>query len=282
MSIISRERALCMLHCAPFTKENVKKYAQVIERSENLEICYMENPMEPMITSNFKINGCPFRFHRYPSETVLVPTNETKKTESEEAVKAVIRPTTATKPNTVKKDAAKKRAEEKNTTIPENIEKGTTGKVDRALLLINHAQVAEFLNVVYLTQYPRNPELYDFKKVKSEEILDLVRFYTYLFDKKSVKGLVRWFARASVNIYNAELCRDNVLYSTEKRLSYSRELYVMKKEFIIYALKEVVATIPTYPKLVNNFKEEDCCIVGYLKLPKRFYNTELFLKALEL
>jgi hypothetical protein len=34
-----------MLHCATYNDENVKKYTKAINGLENLEICYMEDPM---------------------------------------------------------------------------------------------------------------------------------------------------------------------------------------------------------------------------------------------
>ncbi|KAG0937917.1 hypothetical protein G6F29_008452 [Rhizopus arrhizus] len=65
------EQALCMLHCAPYNNENAKKYAQMVDNLKNFEICYMENPMEPIIISNLKINNQSFRYKRYSSKKGL-------------------------------------------------------------------------------------------------------------------------------------------------------------------------------------------------------------------
>ncbi|KAG2229349.1 hypothetical protein INT48_004100 [Thamnidium elegans] len=46
MVMITREQALCMIHCAPYNNENAKKYAEMVDNLENLEICYIDDPME--------------------------------------------------------------------------------------------------------------------------------------------------------------------------------------------------------------------------------------------
>jgi hypothetical protein len=67
MAMITREQALCMLHCAPYNNENAKKYAQMVDNLKNLEICYMENPMEPILTSLKMIEANSSKYHTYLS-----------------------------------------------------------------------------------------------------------------------------------------------------------------------------------------------------------------------
>lgn len=43
----------------------------MVDNLENFEICYMEDPMEPIIISNLKINNQPFRYKRYSSKKGL-------------------------------------------------------------------------------------------------------------------------------------------------------------------------------------------------------------------
>lgn len=62
---VTREQAICMMYCAAFTEENVKKLVPTIDALEGLEICYKEEPMEPMVISIYKINAYPFLYKKY-------------------------------------------------------------------------------------------------------------------------------------------------------------------------------------------------------------------------
>ena len=54
-----------MLYCVAFNDENVKKFVPTIDALKSLEICYKEDPMEPMVICIYKINAYPFLYKRY-------------------------------------------------------------------------------------------------------------------------------------------------------------------------------------------------------------------------
>ncbi|KAI8880788.1 hypothetical protein K501DRAFT_190514 [Backusella circina FSU 941] len=65
MKTITREQAICMLYCVPFNDENVKKFVPTTDALKSLEICYKEDPMEPIVISIYKMNAYPFLYKRY-------------------------------------------------------------------------------------------------------------------------------------------------------------------------------------------------------------------------
>ncbi|KAI9282178.1 hypothetical protein BY458DRAFT_497415 [Sporodiniella umbellata] len=89
MPTLTREQALCILHHAPFNEKNAKKYVEMLDNSEGLEVCYMEDPLEPIIMSNFRINRHPFRFQRYSNENLSSPISEARKLNSAKKVDTV-------------------------------------------------------------------------------------------------------------------------------------------------------------------------------------------------
>ncbi|KAI7902287.1 uncharacterized protein BX663DRAFT_71055 [Cokeromyces recurvatus] len=80
MPTITRERAICMLFGATYSDENCKKYVKIIDELEGLDICYNEDPMEPIVISTFKINAYPLKYSTYNSKT-MSPTLEKEEDE---------------------------------------------------------------------------------------------------------------------------------------------------------------------------------------------------------
>lgn len=68
MVTTTRKQSICILFCVLFNEENVKKYVPIIDGLEGLEICYMEDPMEPIVILVCKINAYPFKYKLYPDE----------------------------------------------------------------------------------------------------------------------------------------------------------------------------------------------------------------------
>ncbi|KAI9253627.1 hypothetical protein BY458DRAFT_337359 [Sporodiniella umbellata] len=71
MITITREQAICMLYCVLFDDENVKKFVPTIDALKGLEICYKEDPMEPMLISLKKLEARVVKYHRYPTTQSL-------------------------------------------------------------------------------------------------------------------------------------------------------------------------------------------------------------------
>jgi hypothetical protein len=67
MMTITRERAICMLYCEPYNDENVKKLVPTIDALQGLEICYKEDPMEPMLLSSNNLRTHTTKYRKYPA-----------------------------------------------------------------------------------------------------------------------------------------------------------------------------------------------------------------------
>ncbi|KAI8982142.1 hypothetical protein BDF20DRAFT_937776 [Mycotypha africana] len=178
MTNITREQAICMLYCEVFNVENVKKLVPTIDALKNLEICYKEDPIRPMVTSVLKINAYPFLYKRY----------SVKENESNNEV---------------------------STSVNENQK-----------VLVNKAQVANFLNNVYLPVNPFNEEAYVCKQIETTDILSLIQKYLNLFKNVSVLG--KWLKSAKVNLIDSPIKR--VQHSKGEKVQV-RNLYVLKDEY---------------------------------------------------
>ncbi|ORX52662.1 hypothetical protein DM01DRAFT_1276028, partial [Hesseltinella vesiculosa] len=62
---ITKGQALCMFYLESYTEENVMKLTETLEEMGNLEICYSDDPTEPVLCSCAIINAKPFKYHRY-------------------------------------------------------------------------------------------------------------------------------------------------------------------------------------------------------------------------
>lgn len=60
---ITRQQALCMFFVKEYTEENVKNLEKRIDMVEDVEICYIDDPTEPVLINKVKIIQNPFRFH---------------------------------------------------------------------------------------------------------------------------------------------------------------------------------------------------------------------------
>ncbi|KAI9253034.1 hypothetical protein BY458DRAFT_353984 [Sporodiniella umbellata] len=65
MIVITREQALCIFYCEPFTKCNVEKFSKVIDNLKNVEICYYNDPKRPSLQCTKTIYSHPFEIHTY-------------------------------------------------------------------------------------------------------------------------------------------------------------------------------------------------------------------------
>ncbi|CEP14846.1 hypothetical protein [Parasitella parasitica] len=67
MVTISREQAICMFYCEPYNESNVVKLSKLIDDMNNIEICYSDDPTEPMLISLKSLYASPFKYHQYPA-----------------------------------------------------------------------------------------------------------------------------------------------------------------------------------------------------------------------
>ncbi|KAI7900692.1 uncharacterized protein BX663DRAFT_517293 [Cokeromyces recurvatus] len=71
MITISREQAICMFYCQPYNESNVSKLSKLIDNMDNIEICFADDPTEPMLLRQLRINQNPLKFKTYVSEDVI-------------------------------------------------------------------------------------------------------------------------------------------------------------------------------------------------------------------
>ncbi|KAI8073475.1 uncharacterized protein B0P05DRAFT_548704 [Gilbertella persicaria] len=67
MMTITREQAICMLYCATYTEENVKKLVPMINALQGLKICYKEDPMESVLFSSDNLKTHTAKCRKYPA-----------------------------------------------------------------------------------------------------------------------------------------------------------------------------------------------------------------------
>ncbi|KAL7311413.1 hypothetical protein PS15m_009182 [Mucor circinelloides] len=71
MITISREQAICMFYCEPYNESNVVKLSKLIDDMNNIEICYSDDPTEPMLLCQTRINQNSVKFKTYISRNVI-------------------------------------------------------------------------------------------------------------------------------------------------------------------------------------------------------------------
>ncbi|KAF7720458.1 hypothetical protein EC973_008471, partial [Apophysomyces ossiformis] len=93
----------------------------------------------------------------------------------------------------------------------------------------NKAQVADFLDAVFLPCNPLNEEVYDCKQVEVKEILSLVWKYTNVFDKQNVSSLGKWLKSAKISLTDSPIKRINNDRGEKVQV---RNLYVLKDDYL--------------------------------------------------
>ncbi|ORX52664.1 hypothetical protein DM01DRAFT_1306345 [Hesseltinella vesiculosa] len=83
MTTITKGQALCMFYLESYTEENVMKLTETLEEMGNLEICYLDDPTEPVLAHKLVIKHRPFRYHTYIDKIDTSATdNESSTTQS--------------------------------------------------------------------------------------------------------------------------------------------------------------------------------------------------------
>jgi hypothetical protein len=78
---ISREEAICILYCEKYTEANVETLSKRINEMIDIEICYNNDPYEPMLQCIKRIYGSPNVYHLYLSNKSLqesIPKEDTE------------------------------------------------------------------------------------------------------------------------------------------------------------------------------------------------------------
>lgn len=96
---------------------------------------------------------------------------------------------------------------------------------------MNHAQVIQFINLLYLPNDPMKKEVYEFKTLSKSDILSTVWKHTYLFDEKFAHAFRQWCLNkvdfAAIN--PTRLNHDSGKIST-------RPLFVVTKNYLSKAI----------------------------------------------
>ncbi|ORX63185.1 hypothetical protein DM01DRAFT_1331259 [Hesseltinella vesiculosa] len=64
---ITRDRAICMFYYEEYNNANVARLRQRIDNMEGIDICYTNDPLEPLLLTSKSININPLKYHRYPA-----------------------------------------------------------------------------------------------------------------------------------------------------------------------------------------------------------------------
>jgi hypothetical protein len=71
---ITREQAICIFFCQEYTEPNVKELLEKMESFEDVDICYDEDPFEPKLLCNKRIDSEPLKYRRYNSSSLPLKT----------------------------------------------------------------------------------------------------------------------------------------------------------------------------------------------------------------
>lgn len=62
---ITKERALCILFCKEYNQENIKQLVKRIQDLKDMDVCYINDPREPVIVPLDRILLNPYKYQRY-------------------------------------------------------------------------------------------------------------------------------------------------------------------------------------------------------------------------
>lgn len=71
-SEITREQALCMLFCLEHNEENIKELTTKLKDMKDIDICYQNDPLKPILLPPVRINSNPFIYLRYTNKPLTV------------------------------------------------------------------------------------------------------------------------------------------------------------------------------------------------------------------
>lgn len=62
---ITRGQAICIFFCEKYTEANMEKLLRKMETFEEVDICYENNPLKPLIQSNAAVDSESSKYKRY-------------------------------------------------------------------------------------------------------------------------------------------------------------------------------------------------------------------------
>ncbi|CAO3664519.1 unnamed protein product [Rhizopus stolonifer] len=71
MVVITREQAICMFYCKEYNEKNVAKLTKEVDAIKNVDICYFDDSLAPVLLCIRTINQNPFKIHKYQKRELL-------------------------------------------------------------------------------------------------------------------------------------------------------------------------------------------------------------------
>ncbi|ORY88942.1 hypothetical protein BCR43DRAFT_519450 [Syncephalastrum racemosum] len=66
-----------MLYCEDYTEDNAATLQKRLNDVEDFELCYRDDPTDPVLVSKRKLFCNPFRYHAMPARPTCVPQRKT-------------------------------------------------------------------------------------------------------------------------------------------------------------------------------------------------------------
>ncbi|ORX54155.1 hypothetical protein DM01DRAFT_267611 [Hesseltinella vesiculosa] len=60
-----------MFFCEKYTEDNVEKLTKKIEKVKDIDICYLNDPVQPFMCSILAIKSNPSKYHLYPTQVEI-------------------------------------------------------------------------------------------------------------------------------------------------------------------------------------------------------------------
>ena len=71
MVVVTREQAICMFYCEEYDETNVENLTKEVDAIKNVDICYFDDPLAPVLLCTRTINQNPFKIHKYQKRELL-------------------------------------------------------------------------------------------------------------------------------------------------------------------------------------------------------------------
>ncbi|KAI7892940.1 uncharacterized protein EV154DRAFT_561857 [Mucor mucedo] len=228
MSTITGERALCMLFYKPYTEENVNSLAEYL-RKEDLEICYTDEPTEPVLVHSLSITHNPFRYRTYVCKKTLEPTKDNEKTCILNSAQIILLLNTVYLPHD-----------------PENSDLYENKVVAMKEIYCTALKYSDELDAKNLNSFMKwcSYRKLDFLQVETKRKIDEVD------DKKTTR------TRSLYALKDDYLGKDPSKYLNKWPLRYS---------FVDDVADKINNYLPSYQSYIKKLKEEGYTIIGYIR-----------------
>ncbi|KAG1452563.1 hypothetical protein G6F46_012375 [Rhizopus delemar] len=220
---------------------------------EDIQICYLESPNEPILVCNARVFGAPNLYKNYKSREDL-----------------------------------EEKCEEDD--MDKNISFGESESNLVAEILINNkieneAQIVEFINYVYR---PKSEHVTDspFKltNVSDKTVLGVLWKYTERFNKTTALGFNQWLKKQNIDFLIQEPERKVLkIQGSETKKLRIRILSVLDSQFHDEVADNIVSTIPRHHAYIKQLKDDGYEVIGSAKqaLSKRDLSDQDILSSLD-